>query len=1321
MTTIFKPKSISFTTLSQDDALKSSKVEIKSPITFDKFGNSLDNGLHDKRMGPSSSDFSPCLTCGQNYPKCPGHNGHIELKTHLLNPLTEPVLKRFFLRCCCIDCEILKLTDYQKEKLISIYENDENFRKKIRTDSKFPYVVITKYFNNFCPVCKKREQTVKFTVDNKIMIHNSFTKPDFLRSKLKIIYDKYPEIFRVLFGSNDVNMFFMKRVVVIPNRYRPINFMDGSFFESYHNQHLINILKLNILFDKHVQSKHSDNKDSDKETKNGNKKNIKNSNIDIDTIGTDKHTNNIISNMQSALNSYFSSKASGNSGVKEFIEKKDGIFRKNILGKRVNYSGRSVIVPDPNIKTYEVGIPKVFAEKATFPEQVNAHNAADLKNAIINGKNYPGANFLKADGTLINLNYVPLNVRKLYASQLLKGDKIVHRHLKDGDICLLNRQPTFHKPSMMAHKVKILDEKVIRLHYSNCSSYNADFDGDEMNLHFPQTYQSRSEAYDLAMPHANFFNGNFSTLRGLIQDHVIMAALLSSRSVFLSKQEYLNIVSEIEVERLKIEKPCFLRPYKLYSGKKVISSIFLNYNYKINFSRHNKLRKYVPPSEALVLIKDGKFIHGILDKSMVGAANHSLARVIGEVYGFRQAEEFISTLSRVLGKYCKLCGYSISVSDLELSKDMDAIRERILDENLETANERIEELKMDYLAQNPENKNLIENITDYTKIEDGDEKLKTTINTITTEVIANTLVKGNKQAGLYNRFNFIILTGAKGSIVNLSQISGLLGQQELEGKRVAVMENSKTLPGTEGLGIKERGFIKGRFLTGIDDVEYYYHCMAGREGLIDTAVKTANSGYLQRCLVKSLENIYVAYDCTVRENKRIIQFVYGIDGLYRDYYDVRQNISNYDGDYLKNLDKFKAHPGEQVGIIAAQSIGEPSTQMTLNTFHLAGVGAKNVTLGVPRLKEILIGATKTKIEVLTLKGAENIKILFEPFARKNLKDILKKLKIKEIETENEKVYKFTFEFSEGITAVEHRKLKRNFVKVFSKKFNTSDANNLNISSLEDKESDKNKETSYKGNKKATKDEDEASSSDSDSKTEKSNSIEDDEEESSNSELKSDFEEENVGNNFVKIDSENLIENDLNLREKITITIPIPNSSNMLIVPIVEEVIENITVRDFGINEINFVENKLYFIGSSYDAILNVFSMLGEKILPLDINNVASNDVKSTIDFLGIEAARTVILEEVGNVFDAYGIKIDYRHLWVVADFMTYTGKYVGMNRHGMNYDIFKKLSFESAYVGLMNSACFEQKDEFYSHSARVGLGMEMKGGTGMFDLEYDIS
>ena len=213
-----------------------------------------------------------------------------------------------------------------------------------------------------------------------------------------------------------------------------------------------------------------------------------------------------------------------------------------MMGKRVNFGGRSVISPDPNITTDQIGVPVFMARKLTFPESVCQYNLERLKKLVRNGAQvHPGANLVEDEktGVQVLLDNMPLEERNGIADQLAIGQKIVHRHLANGDVLLVNRQPTLHKPSIMAHLARILPkEQTIRMHYANCSTYNADFDGDEMNIHVPQTEEARAEVRTLMDVKSNICVPKAGEpLIAATQDFVATSFLLTQKDMFLNRSE----------------------------------------------------------------------------------------------------------------------------------------------------------------------------------------------------------------------------------------------------------------------------------------------------------------------------------------------------------------------------------------------------------------------------------------------------------------------------------------------------------------------------------------------------------------------------------------------------------------------------------------------------------------------------------------------------------------------------------------------------------------------------------------------------------------
>jgi DNA-directed RNA polymerase I subunit RPA1 len=303
-------------------------------------------------------------------------------------------------------------------------------------------------------------------------------------------------------------MFFMDVIPVTPTRFRPAARMGDDLFENAQNSLLNAVISAGIRVREINQNLLDfDRKDKSEELLEALKRLDRNRSFELLLEALVKLQHDVNSFMDSTKNPTIMAQGKlPPQGVKQLLEKKEGLFRKHMMGKRVNYAARSVISPDINVETNEIGIPPVFAKKLTYPEPVTPHNVAEMRALVIAGpKVHPGAALVQnEDGSKISLDRMSLEQRTAIANQLLTPqndaygvgsstggpaarNKKVYRHIRDGDIVILNRQPTLHKPSMMCHVVKVLrGEKTIRMHYANCNSYNADFDGDEMNIHFPR-------------------------------------------------------------------------------------------------------------------------------------------------------------------------------------------------------------------------------------------------------------------------------------------------------------------------------------------------------------------------------------------------------------------------------------------------------------------------------------------------------------------------------------------------------------------------------------------------------------------------------------------------------------------------------------------------------------------------------------------------------------------------------------------------------------------------------------------------------------------
>lgn len=931
------------------------------------------------------------------------------------------------------------------------------------------------------------------------------------------------------------DMFFVDVLAVPPTRFRPPSMMNGKVFENAQNECLTAVIKrgakvteLNDALQRYALAPFEPSLSEDEQIA-AEKAHAK---LRLQTyeslLGTMIQLQaDVNSFMDSTKNPKSGPSASVPTGVKQLMEKKEGLFRKNMMGKRVNFAARSVISPDVNIETNEIGVPPVFAKKLTYPERVTPHNVDRLAQMVINGPlKHPGAVLIRMeDGSETVLGKLSREDRTALARQLLTpqqdlsrnfsgtysnqyqatrttvANKVVMRHLQDGDIVVMNRQPTLHKPSMMAHKARVLrGERTIRMHYANCNSYNADFDGDEMNMHFPQSEAARAECYNIANTDNQYLvptSGN--PLRGLIQDHVVSGTWMTCKDSLFTRGEYQQLLyGALRPEenysgggRVLTMPPAIIKPSPRWTGKQIISTILLNIRKPAPYqglNLHSKAKvggKFWGKDHAMeeqVIVSDGELVSGVLDKSQFGATSYGLVHSVYEVYGSEIAGKLLSILSRLFSKFLQHRAFTCRMDDLVLSHDGDATRRRILNEKKDVGLDAA--LKTVGLAdENPKDPSTKQNLLlrleevlrDDSKMAALDSEAMSAANDITSSVIKATIPDGLAHKFPHNHMQMMAVSGAKGSPVNVSSISCMLGQQALEGRRVPVMVSGKTLPCFRPFETAPiaGGYVAGRFLTGIKPQEYYFHCMAGREGLIDTAVKTSRSGYLQRCLIKHLEGVHVAYDHTVRNHDgSVLQFFYGEDGLdvtkskYLEQFDfTARNLESFkqryhfdelaelidrgvvnDENAVSYMKKALKHPekhvpvmtelspsrnlgsmsesfatkvgefissnpgqllsitkkerkklakagiavpedkmrlaqpkttveafkvinsmlyrqalvdaGEAVGLLAAQGVGEPSTQMTLNTFHFAGHGAANVTLGIPRLREIVMTASQ---------------------------------------------------------------------------------------------------------------------------------------------------------------------------------------------------------------------------------------------------------------------------------------------------------------------------------------------------------------------------
>ena len=1268
---------------------------------------------------------------------------------------------------------------------------------------------------------------------------------------LQYVFHAKPNLSKKIVSSN---MFFMDVVVVPPTRFRLPSKLGEEIHENSQNQLLSKILTTSLLI-----------RDLNDEM----------SKLEKDKVSVEdrriifSRLMNAFVTIQNDVNGFIdSTKVQGNNGgkvptpgVKQALEKKEGLFRKHMMGKRVNYAARSVISPDPNIETNEIGVPPVFATKLTYPEPVTAYNIAELRQAVINGPDkWPGAlQIQNEDGSLVSLIGMSLEQRKALANQLMTPssqnasthtiNKKVYRHIKNRDIVIMNRQPTLHKASMMGHKVRVLPgEKTLRLHYANTGAYNADFDGDEMNMHFPQNENARAEAFNLANTDSQYLTPTSgSPVRGLIQDHISAGVWLTNKDSFFTREQYQQYVygcirpEDGHSTRPKIVTvpPAIMKPVPLWTGKQIITTVLLNITPAdmpgINLTSSNKIKNEYwskHSEENTVLFKDGALLCGILDKSQYGSTKYGIVHSLHEVYGPSVAAKTLSVLGRLFTNYITATAFTCGMDDLRLTAEGNKWRSDILKTSVDTGREAAAEvtnLPADTAANDPELlKRLEEILRDDNKSGILDAVTSSKVNAIASKVVSKCVPGGTMKKFPENSMQSMALSGAKGSNVNVSQIMCLLGQQALEGRRVPVMVSGKTLPSFKPYETDARagGYVKGRFYSGIRPQEYYFHCMAGREGLIDTAVKTSRSGYLQRCLTKQLEGVHVSYDNSVRDaDGTLIQFLYGGDAIdvTKESHMTKFNfcVDNYDA-FLKKYDpaalvehldvetalkyskkslknrkkhasephytqstkydpvlakynpakylgsvsenfqdklegfldenaklfksksnisekKFRAlmqlkymrsliNPGEAVGIIASQSVGEPSTQMTLNTFHFAGHGAANVTLGIPRMREIIMTASaaiktpQMTLPILKDVSDENADTFCKSISKVVLSEVIDKVTVTETSgssagNTNARAYAINmkfFDFSEYSEEYDVSKeelqdvvagnflhaLETAIVKEIRKQKKTilSDVGvavpkvQEYVESSKKLEEDNDEQEAHKKTKQAVSyddpDEDEIETmrqaekssdeedldSDMDSSSSDSESDSEDVEDMEN-ELSKAIDEANKNMTKTQRDRQSAIISNHRFITKYNFDDEegkwcefrlelAAETEKLLMVNIVEDICRKSVIR-----QIAHIDRCVHPEPENGKRVLVTegvnFQAMWEQEDFIDVDGITSNDIASVLKTYGVEAARNTIVYEINNVFSRYAISVSYRHLDLIADMMTRQGSYLAFNRQGM--------------------------------------------------------
>lgn len=847
---------IQFSMLSPEEIRKSSVAEITSRDTYVN-NRPVIGGLFDPRMGVLEPGLI-CPTDGLNYMQTPGYFGHIELArpVYYIQYLTQ-LMKT--LRCICFRCSKLLIS---KEQHRHILEWDA----KKRWEYVFTHANSVKRCgdeNDDGCGCQQPDKIYKEGLAT-LFAKWKFTGEGDSEENTKIV-KVIPEIaLKILGRMTDDDIQFMgyspvfsrpesmicQVLAVPPPAVRPSVKHDAQQRSEDDLTHiLVSVVKANRTLQEKMTQTDENGHGVDPKL------------IDDWTTVLQYFVATMVNNKLPGVASITQRSGRAFKSIIERLNGKHGRVRGNLMGKRVDFSARSVITPDANLSIRQLGVPMKIAMNLTQPVVVNSRNRAFLNQLVINGPEvYPGAKILeKKNGDNISLRHVDRE------SLVLDNGDTVHRHMMDGDIMLFNRQPTLHRMSMMGHEVKVMREgNTFRMNVADTKPYNADFDGDEMNLHAPQDEEAAAELRNLAaVPRQMISPANNSSIVGIFQDSLLGAYRFTREGIQFTPRQAMNLLMCFP----GIQEEMFVDPERNVSNFEILSqflpamsSYFTNGGFE---EGENKTT-----SNNVIDIKNGQYLRGQLDKGALGSGSKGLIQRIFNDFGFQKSADFIDYLQGIVNEYMKQSGYSVGISDLIADPNTNRkIADAITRQKQEAMN-IIQELHV----------GVFENNTGKTNY----EEFETRMNGILNKAREEGGKIGRKSLSKDNRFVIMVNAGSKGNNLNIVQMISCLGQQNVDGKRIPYGLEARTLPHYPKYddSPSARGFVETSFVQGLSPQELFFHAMGGREGLIDTAVKTSKTGYIQRRLIKGLEDMKVAYDMTVRNAKnKIVQFAYGDDGM----------------------------------------------------------------------------------------------------------------------------------------------------------------------------------------------------------------------------------------------------------------------------------------------------------------------------------------------------------------------------------------------------------------------------------------------------------
>lgn len=991
--------SIKFSLMDPNEIRKMSSVEVKTADTYRDDGHAFKQGLMDPKMGVIDPGVR-CETCGNKHEECPSHFGHIALELPVMHIGFTDLIK-MSLKSTCNSCSQILLHSQVNSHPLDPEKSEQDYYRDRVKDVMIKHGVGSREFKKIIKDIEKECSSKKRTIcmhcgseQGKIILDKPSTYKEKRENKgehklnardirewLERIPDQHLIFIGMDYHSSRPEWTIMKVLPVPPITVRPSITLDsGDRSEDDLTHKLVDVLRINQRL--------RENRDAG---------------------APQLIVEDLWELLQYHCTTYFDNQTAGipparhRSGrplktLTQRLKGKEGRFRSNLSGKRVNFCARTVISPDPNLGINEVGIPVQTAKELTVPIRITSRNREQLRQMILRGPDvHPGVNYIirgdrlrvritdrtkyiwagfrclnpdcltdsedvpyngyraDLDQVLHAPNFLPgielmrqmrrnsfgeleeewgVDIEKTLANlrgedergqPLAEDDEraliynrwkwehsnpdeffpphleincphcgspsiendfgeshhtevedrlstfdrdgnprpgvVVERHLIDGDVTIFNRQPSLHRMSMMVHEIRVMPGKTFRFNLADCTPYNADFDGDEMNLHVIQSEEARAEAKILMRVQEHIITPRYGgSVIGGIHDHISGAYLLTHGDRFLPKKLVMEVLGAVGWDG-ELPESIERDGVTGYLGTDILSLIV-----PTGFNLD-----YTSRSGDNVIVKDGK-VTGTIDKRGIGAEDGRLLDAVVQTHGSDVGAEFINRMTNMTIAICTSMGFTTGIDDEDLPPEAKA--------EIDAINKRASDAVDEELLKFGKDGHRYETRPGRTPMETLEENILTILDSGKGESgnVAKTFLGDDNSAVL------MATSGARGSMDNLAMMAGSIGQPKVRGKRLERGYQGRVLTHFQrGVkGAREKGFVSSSFKRGLEPTEFFMLSVSGRESLVDTAVRTSKSGYMQRRLINAMDDLKVSNDDmrSVRNTAdRIIQFEYGEDRI----------------------------------------------------------------------------------------------------------------------------------------------------------------------------------------------------------------------------------------------------------------------------------------------------------------------------------------------------------------------------------------------------------------------------------------------------------